>query len=104
LVKDEGKTRLTLIERLVIWWNYKPPNPHCECEQDCGAGVEYNGRSIKNNWCPTVMERLAAPFRQYPWNQVGIDGQVLEVDEGNTTWKLKNKDGVVTDSGYFTRR
>ena len=79
---------------------FKPKkNPHCECETDCGAQVYYTTTGIGKQWCPTVMKRITAPFRRYPWNQVGVNGQVLSIDERARTWELKDKDDKVLDSG-----
>lgn len=82
---------------------FKPKkNQHCECETDCGAHIYYTPNGIGKQWCPTVMERRTAPFRQYPWSQAGVNGQVLSINEGMSTWELKDKDGKVLDFGTMS--
>lgn len=73
----------------------KPKNSLCECEVDCGAHIYYTKTGMGKVWCPTVKERLVRPFRQYPWNQVGVNGRVLETSDDGT-WVLKEQ-GLVID-------
>lgn len=90
---------LSVVERIKAWWN-KNRNPHCECVKDCGAGISETGYSVKADICPTRMKRQTAFLRQYPWDQIGKNGQCLEVDD-NGYWTLKNKDGEFMDCGRF---
>lgn len=76
----------------------KPKNPLCECEKDCGAHIYYTQTGVGKVWCPTVKARLMEPFKQYPWNQVGVNGQTL-TENVDGSWLLKSRDGKVMSRG-----
>lgn len=65
---------------------FKPKkNPHCECEAaDCGAHIYYTSTGTGKKCCPTVLNRLLAPFREYPWNQIGVNGQAIVIGSKET--------------------